>query len=191
MNKTSSELNRRNFLKIAGAGSLALALPALDQLAVDSSAGNYTNFHFLAVNEAIDGDDVHNILVAGHGKITRGNAVGNGSFSHQLVSAPGLPKPILAEGTWKAKRLVSFDVLGTYGIVVSGVVTMEVHLVPNDDPVIPAMLEVVCNVPPAGLFTGKPEGYVLDTGGPPGPFTPKGPPPVGITWFTRSIESKD
>ncbi len=187
-----SELNRRGFLKIAGAGSLGLAAsPALRGLAVGAAGGSYTNFHFLAISQAIDGADVHNILMGGDGKITPGNVVGNGSFQHQLASAPGIPKPILGQGTWKAKRLLDWNELGTYGIGVAGVLNMEVKLVPDNGSAFPAMLEVVCNIPPADLFTGKPEGYVLDIGGPLGPFTPLGPPPLGITWFTNAIEPKD
>lgn len=189
MKKTSDVMNRRNFLKLAGAGSLALAgLQALN-LSDASAEGGYTNFHFLALSEAVDGADVHNIIMGGHGKITPGNVVGNGSLSHQLVSAPGVPKPILGEGTWKATNLVSWDVLGTYGIGVAGVLKMEIRIVPISGPTFPAKLEVVCNIPPAGLFTGKPEGYVLE-GGPIGPFTPLGPPPLGITWFTNAVEPK-
>lgn len=190
--KKGSDMSRRGFLKIAGVGSLGLvALPVLSSLQVSASSVGHTNFHFLALTEAVDGPDVHNILMGGDGKIIPGNVVGNGSFQHQLSSAPGVPKPILGEGTWKAKRLVSWDVLGTYGIGVAGVLKMEVSIVPKNGSVFPAMLEVVCNIPPAGLFTGKPEGYVLDTGGPPGPFTPLGPPPLGITWFTNATEPKD
>jgi hypothetical protein len=190
MKKNSDQLSRRNFLKIAGAGSLAAAgLPALS-LANVSGKGVYTNFHFLALSRAFDGLDEHNILMGGHGKITPGNVVGNGSIQHTLVSAPGSPKPILGEGTWKATSLVSWDVLGTYGIGVAGVLIMDINLVPDGGSPFPALLEVVCNIPPGGLFTGKPEGYVLDIGGPPGPFTPFGPPPLGITWFTNAIEPR-
>lgn len=189
MKKNSDEMSRRNFLKIAGTGSLAVAaLPTLKLANSSAAGGGYTNFHFLALSEAVDGPDVHNILMGGHGKITPGNVVGNGSIQHQLVSAPGTPKPILGEGTWKAKGLVSWEVLGTYGIGVAGVLNIEISIVSNGGSPFPALLEVVCNIPPAGIFTGKPEGFVLDAGGPPGPFTPFGPPPLGITWFTNAIE---
>ncbi len=186
-----AKVNRRGFLKIFGAGSLGLAASStLTAVAAGRAGQKYTNFHFLAISQAIDGGDVHNLLMGGHGQVAPGNAVGNGSFQHQLVSDPATIKPILGQGTWKAKRLVSWSVLGTYGIGVAGVLKMEVNLVPDGGPSFPAMLEVVCNIPPGDLFTGKPEGYVLDTGGPPGPFTPLGPP-LGITWFTNSIEFKD
>jgi hypothetical protein len=190
--KKGSELNRRGFLKIAGAGSLSLAASSvLSGLAAGAAKGSYTNFHFLALSQAVDGEDVHNLLMGGHGIITSGNVVGNGSFQHQLASDPAPIKPILGEGSWKVKRLVNWTVIGTYGIGVAGILNLEVNLVPENGSSFPAMLEVVCNIPPGGLFTGKPEGYVLDTGGPIGPFTPLGPPPLGITWFTTAIEPQD
>ena len=65
---------------------------------------------------------------------------------------------------------------------------MTVNLVPNSGPVIPATLEVVCNIPPAGLFTGNPEGFKLTIPG--DVFVPLGPP-LGITWFTSTVEPKD
>ncbi len=157
-----------------------------------SKAAGGTNFHFVSLSTAaIIGGVHHTFLMAGDGVITPGNVVGNGTFQHTDTDpAKPIPKPILAEGTWKAKRLVNWAPIGSYGVVVAGVLKMEVNLVPDGGPSFPAMLEVVCNIPPGDLFTGKPEGYVLDTGGPPGPFTPLGPP-LGITWFTNSIEFKD
>ncbi len=191
--KKGSELDRRGFLKIAGAGPLSLAASSvLGGLAVGAAARSYTNFHFLAISQAIDDTGgVHNLLMGGHGIITPGNVVGNGSFQHQLASDPAPIKPILGEGSWKVKRLVNWNEIGTYGIGVAGVLNLEVNLVPENGSSFPASLEVVCNIPPGGLFTGKPEGYVLDTGGPIGPFNPLGPPPLGITWFTNAIEPRD
>ena len=41
MKKNSTEMNRRSFLKLAGAGSLALAaLPVLSQMAAGASEGD-------------------------------------------------------------------------------------------------------------------------------------------------------
>lgn len=184
---------RREFLKKAGLGSMALAASGvLSHMQTRSAqAAGQINFHFLALSAAQIVDGVHHqIIMAGHGGITPGNVVGNGSFQHQDAD-PGkpAPQPILGEGTWKAKKLVSFEINGTYGVGISGVLTMEVDLVPVSGPVIPAMLEVVCNIPPAGLFTGKPEGYSLTIPGAPfGTFNPLGPPPLGITWFTNTVE---
>ncbi len=196
MQETNPKVNRRKFLKSAGMGSLALALfPTQKSLSAAFQAGRpQTNFHFLALSGGTVIDDVHHtILMGGHGVITPGNVIGNGSFQHNDPDpAKPIPKPILGEGTWKAKRLESFDVLGTYGDVgVAGVLKMEINLVPSQGPEIPAMLEVVCNIPPAGLFTGKPEGYVLTIPGAPfSPFVPFGPPPRGITWFARNVEPR-
>ena len=124
--------------------------------------------------------------MAGHGKITPGNVVGNGTFQH-TIGPP--PIAIVSEGTWKAKSLVSFVPIGSFGVGVAGILNMTVNLVPVTGPVIPATLEVVCNIPPAGLFTTKPEGYKLTA--PFGTFAPLGPPPVGVTWFTNTVEPKN
>jgi len=187
---------RREFLKKAGLGSMALAASGILSYmqTTPAQAAGPINFHFLAVSAAGIVDEVHHqILMGGHGGITSGTVVGNGSFQHQDVNPENpTPQPILGEGTWKAKKLVSFEINGTYGVGISGVLTMEVNLVPVSGPIISAMLEVVCNIPPAGLFTGKPEGYTLTIPGAPfGPFTPLGPPPLGITWFTKTVEPKD
>ena len=88
--KKGPEISRRSFLKIAGSGTVGLAiLPALSSLSVGAAEENITNFHFLAISVAIDGADTHNFLMGGDGKITPGNVVGNGSFQHQLASKIG------------------------------------------------------------------------------------------------------
>ena len=137
-----------------------------------------TNFHFVSIST----DGASSIIMAGDGRISPGNVVGNGSFQQQVGGV------VISEGTWKAKRLVSFSTIGSFGIGVAGVLNMTVNLVPVTGPVIPATLEVVCNIPPAGLFTGKPEGYKLTIPG--DVFVPLGTP-VGITWFTSTVEPKD
>lgn len=194
MKKASAESTRREFLKKVGLGSMALAaLPTAGHMLAQpaEAARPQINFHFLALSTAgkIDGIQ-HDFIMGGHGHFNSGNVVGNGSFQHQNTAPPGTPKPILGEGTWKAKRLVSWEQIGTYGDVgVAGVLVMEIDLVPNGGPAFPATLEVTCNIPPAGLFTGNPEGYVLDV---PGGlrFKPFGPPPMGITWFTSAVEPR-
>jgi len=146
------------------------------------------NFHFLAVSHA---GANHNIIMFGNGNFTDSKVRGGGVFQHTSADpSEPVPKPILGEGTWKAKRLVSWVQRGTYGVGVSGVLTMEIKLRPNNGPAIPATLQVTCNIPPAGLFTGNPEGYILEVQN--GlTFVPFGPPPSGITWFTNPRKSDD
>lgn len=189
--RASSEIHRRQFLVAAGMTPLALALmPATAWAGVGAGKPGQVNFHFLAISDAMLIDGVHHrMLMAGHGGVTPGAVVGNGSFQHQNAIG-SVPQQILGEGSWKAKKLVSFDKLGSHGAVgVAGTLVMEIDLIPVTGPKISAELEVVCNIPPAGLFTGKPEGYKLTVPGAPfGPFVPLGPPPLGITWFTTGVE---
>lgn len=189
MKKSISEMDRRDFLKAAGLGSLGLALmPSVSRVAAGPQGGSrQTNFHFLALSDAMILDGVHHrMLMGGTGQITPGNVVGHGKFQHQNATGSA-PQEILGEGSWKTKRLISFENIGSHGEVgVAGILLMVVELIPVTGSNITAELEVVCNIPPAGLFTGKPEGYKLTIPGAPfGPFNPLGPPPLGITWFTN------
>jgi hypothetical protein len=111
---------------------------------------------------------LHTLVMNGAGMITPSHAEGGGAFDHlnNAATAP-FPKPIIAQGKWHAKRLVSFDVVGTYGLFTAGVLTMDVELV-RELPsrlAVPATLQIVCNIPFAPLMTGKPEGFSLNVDG--------------------------
>ena len=167
-----SSMNRRRFLERAGVG--ALALGSLPMLAETLATGAYaddetTGFIFAgaSVGPAIDGV-LHFLVMDGAGMITPSHAEGGGAFNHvnNAATAP-FPKPIIAQGKWLAKRLISFDVIGKYGLFTSGVLTMDVELV-RELPsrlVVPATLEIVCNIPFVPLMTGKPEGFNLTVDG--------------------------
>jgi len=134
------------------------------------------------------------MLMNGNGKVTPSHVGGGGSFVHfdSAPSAP-IPKPIIASGTWKAKRLVSFELIGTYGSVAAGIAEMEVLLVQDlpSPAVIPATLEIICNLGIAGLLTGEEEGFILTIPDAPfGPFIPA-TPPNGITIFTTGKKRRD
>jgi len=81
---------------------------------------------------------------------------------------------------------MSFEEVGTWGVGVSGILELEIKLIPCDGPVIRgATLKIVCNIGPAGLATApfQQEGFTLTVPGlaPFSAFTP----PVGLTFFTR------
>jgi hypothetical protein len=166
--QTLLSMNRRGFLKKAGVGTIALgSLPILAETLATRAAADeeQTGFIFAAVSKGptIDGI-VHTVVMDGSGMITPSNVEGGGAFDHlnNAATAP-FPKPFFAQGTWKAKRLVSFDVVGKYGLFTAGVLTMDVELV-RELPsrlVIPARLQIVCNIPFAPLKTGKEEGFSL------------------------------
>jgi hypothetical protein len=181
-------MKRRDFLKRAGQGTVALAsAPALAQLLSRTALGQggTTNYHFVAFSSAGLVDTVeHRFAMAGDGHVSPGGVTGGGAFVHFDNAAPGVPKPILGTGSWKAMRLISFQLFGTWGALASGVLEMEINLVPMGGSAVPAMLKIVCNIGPAGIFVvpPSPEGYTLTI-----PdfltFTPL-VPPLGLTVFT-------
>ena len=190
-------MSRREFLTKAGVGSLALAsLPALgNTLATPASVDRPTTFRFVSNSNAPTIEGVaHRMLMNGTGMVTPLQVVAAGSFVHiNNAAALPTPKPILGSGTWKAKSLLAFELIGTYGSLAAGEVEMEIHLIRAfpSSAVIPATLRMVCNLAPAGLFTGEEEGFTLTIPGAPfGPFQPT-TPPSGLTIFATSVEQRD
>lgn len=187
-------MDRREFLKTAGLGSLAITSLALAPQVFQSTsaaAAGGTNFHFVALSRGGTADGIeHWIAMSGDGAIAPGNAVGGGSFVH-FDNASLIPRTVLATGNWKAKRLVSFDLIGTWGVFGAGILEMDVRLVPVGGRPVPALLKVVCNLGPAGIFTGQDEGYSLSVPG--APFSPFVPvvPALGLTVFTTANERRD
>lgn len=192
-------IDRRAFLKQAGLGSLALgALPALvDAFAQPALAQSQRAFVFLAVSAAGTGAGQHLIAMGGRGVFdpARGASSpvdGGGSFFHfQPAATP--PFPLVGSGTWKARLLVNYRELGTYGGAAAGVGQFVVdiqRLRPSPAIFRGAILTVYCNLGPAGLQTGEVEGYTLSipgtdfaAGGAPGPFRQIPPMGVGLTVF--------
>jgi len=180
-----SKLDRRSFLRRAGIGSIALgSLPSLLAATPVEARGQAAGFNFTAISQAgTIGTVVHAVNMAGSGTIEKDDVEGGGHFQHyDAASTP--PRTIFAAGAWKAKRLVSFDPIGTWGVITAGVAVMQIELrrtIPSRA-VAPATLKVVCNVGSGGFETGQPEGFTLTIPGTPyGPFVPIG---AGITVFT-------
>ena len=180
-------MNRRELLEKVGFGSLATA-SLVEALATPASADDKrpVGFHFVCVSHAPTGNLV---AMAGDGKTTASNVEGGGLFIIFNPSAPGVPKPILATGSWKAKRLISFNLVGTYGAAASADLNMVIHLVPEEGPVVEATLEVVCNISVAGLSNpGKDEGFYLNLAGT--TYVPL-VPALGVTLFSVVNENRD
>jgi len=186
-------MDRREILKRAGLGSLALAsfpMLATPALADDDQNGKRA-FTFVAVSKAgIVGGVDHWIIMEGTGRFhpEGGGVTGRGIFVHFNAAPPGTPKPILSSGRWKATKFVSYDHrIGTYGRIAPSILEVLVTLLPDaGTPIKGATLRLICDVGPAGLDTGEPEGYKLTIPGAPfGTFTPLDPP-VGITHIGTS-----
>lgn len=171
-------MNRRRFFKNAGMGSAAVAsLPILtDTLARPARADddNGLGFRFVSASKgAIVGAVDHRMIMNGCGKFNGSEAEGGGTYDH-IDNASPVPKTILDAGRWKAGRLLSFSLTGTYGEIAAGILEMEVKLLQEfpSRAVIPATLKIVCSLAPAGLDSGM-EGFTLTIPDAPfGPFEP-------------------
>ena len=184
---TTNGIERREFLKRAGAGSAAVAaFPALAESAwAHDDDFKRRRFYFQAVSgQAATLTGGESIVMSGCGSFTHRSVHGGGEFVH--FDGTRIPSPnFIATGSWRATRFLSFEEVGTWGVGVSGILQMEIKLLPCAGPAIGATLKIVCNIGPAGLAT-KPfqqEGFTLTVPGtaPFSPFTP----PAGLTLFTR------
>lgn len=170
-------MDRRNFVKTAGLGSLAVAsglsVPTLADVAMGPEAARAMgrlNFVFAAatVREGVDpanllqGDEL--FAANGTGSFNGAQAQAHGSFNHIQVNPPP-PFPILGQGTWKAKELLDWHLEGTYGAHASGTLVLGIVLVPQSGERVEGVLTVNCNLPPAGLFTGLPESIIVELPG--------------------------
>lgn len=197
-------VDRREFLRKAGLGSVALgSLPALAHaLATPAWAQGRTNFMFLAVSatSAAGTPPVqHFVAMGGTGNFDpsgqRASPVeGGGTFFHW--TGPGAaPRPLVGSGTWKARLLVSYKQIGTYGVAAAGIAELVIDVtsqMPTTMVVRGARLKIACNLGPAALMNpGEIEGVTLNlpgtdfsAGGTFGPFAPIPPSGTGLTVFT-------
>lgn len=185
-------MDRRSFLTGLGAGSVALALPTVAQaMTAPAVAGAHTNFHFVSFSANLAGTDM--LGMAGDGTVNPSRAIGGGAWQH-FDNDPALPipKPVIACGSWDAKRLVSLDVIGTWGCYAAGILVMEARFLEQSGLRFSATVTVVCNIGFAGLSTGLPEGFYVDIPDFGLSFEPTTFPdsaaPFGLTVFTTVKE---
>ena len=192
-------MRRRTFAGLAGL-TLALALLAL-ALLVGGAAGGHgkgkgnannngstthgrIGFHFLDLNQVAGTSN--RLIIQGDGSFNRNRASGGGTFDHfQAVGSP--PLPLVASGTWKAEDVVSWSPGTTHGVYQGGILVIHATFKPNGQPTIKnVMIEVDCNLGPAGFNTGKTEGVIVTfPGGPVFTPTPQGNTPnTGLTVFS-------
>ncbi len=205
LKRADSGIRKRNFHGKLVTGSVALFYVLILAIAVPAWAqANQGNFYFVANSKATLDKVQHRIAMSGTGTVSGSQVVGGGSFSHFLfnVSDTGAPGPppykLVASGTWNATEVVSFKLIGNYGVLAAGVLEMNIVIVEQvpSQTVIPAILKVVCNLAPAKLVnigadgSALKEGFTLTIpgtdfaeGGKAGPFTAFDPP-SGLTLFT-------
>ena len=177
----ATKLNRASLLKQAGVGTGALAFPGLfaaDALAQASATSRIAVW--VAFSQAPMSGTVQP-RVGMVGAVTfdpdKKTVAGGGSYVVFDQASP-VPKTILASGKWTAKTFLSYDQkgLGSYDQIQPGILELQGDF---DNLGTGLTLRTVCNVGPAGLMTGEPEGYVLK-GTKYGDFAPLNPV-VGIT----------
>src|SRR6266487_325388 len=188
-------MRRRTLAGLAGL-TLAIAVLAL-ALLVGVAAGGHgpgkghgkgpgthgrIGFHFLVLNQIAGTSD--RLIVQGNGSFNRNRASGGGTFDHFLAGT-GPPATLVATGTWKAEDVVSWTPGTSHGVYRGGTLVIHATLKPNGQPQIKnVLIEVDCNLGPAGFSTGKEEGVVVTVPGPPQVvFTPTSPT-TGVTIFT-------
>ena len=134
----------------------------------------------------------HRLFMTGSGEFSLEDVKGGGSFDHRDGNS-GVPQTILGTGMWEVKRVIGFtkidDPNNPFGQIIAGILDLEIRLFLDGGPKkgVLANLKIVCNVGPAGIFTGLPEGIFLeipDAGLSFEPIiTPDGSP-LGLTAFT-------
>jgi hypothetical protein len=187
--------DRGDLLKKAGVGALALgSIPIFADVARadDDSDDGRLRLYFVALSgqaSAVNLGD--SIAMSGCGSFGDGRVQGGGEFVHFDGTRFGNPNNVRATGSWRATRFLSFQEVGTWGVGVSGILRIEIRLIPCDHPAIRgATLEIVCNLGPAGIGTpGTVEGYTLTVPGlaPFKAFSPN----IGLTLFTRPCHRND
>jgi hypothetical protein len=141
------------------------------------------------------------IFMSGDGAFDpdRREAQGGGFYVHFLfpgrVPLPGeVALPIIASGTWKARRVEKYDEVGLWGLEAGASLVMTIDLwrqIPTKTVIRDARLEIISIPPFAGLATNDSRvGYTLTIpgtefahGGPIGPFAPLDPP-IGVAAFS-------
>jgi hypothetical protein len=137
-------------------------------------------YHFVVLDQIPGSPD--RLIVQGDGSFNRNRASGGGTFDHFLAGT-GPPATLVATGTWKAEDVVSWSPGTSHGIFEGGVLVIHATLKPIGKPAIKnVMIEIDCNLGPAGFSTGKPEGIVVTIPGGP-TFTPTSPT-TGNTIFS-------
>ncbi len=123
------------------------------------------NFNFASLSRNVAQGATDILPMSGSGFVVDGHVVANGTYAHIAAGSPPQPFADLGFGTWKAKRLVSLDLIGTYGAFAAGAVVMEVTLISAEGDRVSGELTMNCNIPPVGLITGRDEGFFLSVGG--------------------------
>jgi len=138
-------------------------------------------YHFLVVDQIAGAPD--RLILQGNGSFNRNRASGGGTFDHFTACSAPPACPLVATGTWKAEDVVSWSPGLSHGVFEGGTLVIHATVKPQGQPSIKnVLLEIDCNLGPAGFTTGKPEGVVVTIPGGP-TFIPTSPT-TGVTVFS-------
>jgi hypothetical protein len=168
-------MDRRQFLKHAGIGSVGLgALAASPAALAGYRKGNgHQHFSLVALSgTSVAEEDFDEVLVLeGAGSFKAREAQvdreGGGNFVHVRFT-PAFPdgQQLVASGKWNVTRFVSYTAgLPDYGRVRPSILVAKVVLLPDAGGSLRGRLQVICNVGFAGISTGQPEGFRLNLPG--------------------------
>jgi hypothetical protein len=168
-------MDRRQFVKHAGIGTLGLGALAASPVAVAGYRKGDGHQHFSLVSLSgtsaaeVGSDNVMLLEGAASFKAKTGQVdrEGGGNFNH-IRFTPAFPagQQLLASGTWEPTGFVSYtSTLPDYGRVRPSIVIVTVALHPDGGGSLEGTLLVACNVGFAGLLTGQPEGFKLNLPG--------------------------
>jgi len=186
------KVDRKQLVKVGAGGALALGVlgAGVSPAAAGGVPGMGDGHQFWALVAFSKGDTIgdvdHRIGLNGCGtlKPSVGHAGGGGGFFHVDWQPP--TTSVIAYGTWEVKRFLDYiDGFGDFAVVRASILEVAIELnrqFPSPAK-IPATLRVICNVGPAGISTGEPEGFVLTipSATPPSPFVPLVPVALGLT----------
>src|SRR5713101_7975703 len=148
--------------------------------ATGSGSHGRIGYHFLVADQVVGSPD--RLIIQGDGSFNRNRASGGGTFDHFLAGT-GPPATLVATGTWKAEDVVSWSPGSSHGIFEGGTLMIHATVKPVGQPAIKnELLEIDCNLGPAGFSTGNPEGVVVTIPGGP-TFIPTSPT-TGVTVFS-------
>lgn len=188
-------IDRREFLRKIGLGSVALASGPTLANALASAAqaqGRTRAFAAVALSRGATVDGVDHFValhIWGRFDPAAREVDAEGNFVH-FDNASAVPRTIINTGRLRPTKFLSYGKQsGTYGYIEASILELQVDVLPDLGPVRRiegAALRLMCNVGPAGLSTGEPEGFVLTVPGAPfSPFRPVVPPagqfPPGFT----------
>jgi hypothetical protein len=166
-------MNRRQFFKRAGVGSIGIGALAVTPPALAGFRKGDQHQHFslvaLSRTSAVEATD-HVMVLEGAGsfkeKTRQVDREGGGNFVH-VQFTPEFPQgqQLVASGKWEVTGFVDYDRFADYGRIRASILVVTVVLRPDAGGSLAGTLQVICNVGFAGISTGEPEGFRLNVPG--------------------------